>query len=144
MNYNAEKLLRHNLETMHKQCGQWVEDLEFYDEELKFFNSLISDRIDTRTTDDLEHKEIFRNIDALLYRLSEDLIQEIKNHRNKIDVLIADDDLYNHFSENKEHFQLLEKMGSIKHGIKKLKKALFRYIEDHPFEFDFDTILKEI
>lgn len=144
MNENAINLLRGNLKAMYFQTKQWIEDIEFYEEELTFFNSLISDRIATTTTEDLEHKTIFRNIDTLFYKLSEDLINQIKNHRKELSQLIEADKLLGHHAENIDHFYLLERMSIIKHAIKKLKKALFRYLQDHPFEFDFDAVLKEL
>ena len=144
MNENAENLLKRNLKTMYYQTNQWIEDVEFYQQELDFFNNLISNKIGTTTTDNLEHKEIFRNIDALLFRVSEDLISQIKLHRKEVSELIDTNQLLGHHSTNKNHLNLLEKMTIVKHGIKKLKKALFKYVENHPFEFDFDTVLKEL
>lgn len=37
MNDNAYNLLLGNLKTMYAQTKQWVEDVEFYKEELTFF-----------------------------------------------------------------------------------------------------------
>ena len=144
MNKNAESLLEGNLKTMYYQTNQWIEDVKFYEQELDFFNNLISDKISTTTTDNLEHKEIFRNIDALIFRVSEDLISQIKTHRKEVSELIDTNQLLGHHSANKNHLHLLEKMTTVKQSIKKLKKALFRYVENHPFEFDFDTVLKEL
>lgn len=144
MNDNAFNLLKNNLETMYSQTKQWIEDIEFYEEELNFFNSLISDRINTATTDDLEHKEIFRNIDNLLYKLSEDIITQIKAHRKELAGLVENSNIEENYEESKVHLHLLEKMAKIQHGIKKLKKALFNYLKDHPYEFDFNTIFKEL
>jgi hypothetical protein len=144
MNKNAKTLLEGNLRTMFQQTGQWMEDLSTYEEELHLFNSLISNKINTTTTDDLEHREIYRNIDSLLYKLSEDLLEELKAHKKVLSQLIENSDLTENHKENKTHLHLLEKMRSIKHGVKKLKKALFAYLKDHPFEFDFDTLFKEL
>ena len=144
MNINAENLLRGNLKTKYSQTKQWIEDIEFYEEELSVFNSLISYKIGSTTTGDLEHKEIFRNMDDLFLRLSQDIINQIKAHQKKISQLIDTDDFSENYKQSMVHSQLLEKMSIIKHGIKNLKKALFSYIEDHSFDFDFDTTFEEL
>lgn len=144
MNDNAYKLLKGNLETMYSQTKEWIEDIEFYEEELDFFNSLISDRINSTTAKDLNHKDIYRNIDTLLYKLSEDLITQIKAHRKELAGLINANNIEENHEENKKHFHLLEKMAIVKHGIKKLKKALFKYLKDNPFDYDFETLFKEL
>lgn len=144
MNINAQNLLKNNLKTMHSQTKQWIEEVEFYKEELEFFNSLISNRIDTVTKENLDHREIYRNIDVLLYKLSEHLIRQIKIHKKELSLLIDTGNISENHEESKDHLRLLEKMERIKSGIKKLKKALFRYLKDHPFDFDFDTIIKEL
>lgn len=144
MNKNAKDLLKSNLLNMYNHTQNWIEDVEFYEEELTFFNTLISERIDSITTDNLDHKIIFRHIDDLLYKLSKDIIIQIKEHRKELSLLLEANNITENQAEVKIHLHLLEKMATVKHGIKKLKKALFAYIEDHPFNFDFDTIFKEL
>ena len=58
MTENAQIRLKNNLNTMDSQTKEWIENVEFYKEELASVNSLISDCIDTTTTDDLNHKMI--------------------------------------------------------------------------------------
>ncbi|GGG49408.1 hypothetical protein [Bizionia arctica] len=140
MNKNSENLLDGNLKNMYQLTKEWIDEVEFYIIELKFFNSLISEHISSTTTDDLEHKEIYRNIDELLFKLSNDLISQFKTHKKEIIVLVDTKNLTENSKECIEHIHLLEKMTKLKQGIKKLKKALFRYLKNHPFEFDFDTI----
>ncbi|HLV39834.1 hypothetical protein [Xanthomarina sp.] len=144
MNDNAIKLMEDNLKAMYDHTDKWIEDVVFYQEELVFFNSLISDRINNTTTEDLNHKEVYRNIEALLYKLSEDVIKQIKLHKKELATLIDTHNLTDNHEESKLHFQLLEKMDRIKHGIKKLKKALFSFMKDHPFEFDLDSLINDI
>ena len=146
MNDNAYSLLKSNLETMYSQTEQWIEDIEFYEEELSVLKSLISYRINATESIDLKHRLIFKNIEDLLYKLSEDIISQIRNHRQELKRLIDLNNIEENHEESKKHIVLLEKMDNLKHGIKKLKKALFRYVKDHPLDFDFDyeTVFKDL
>jgi len=144
MNDSAYRLLKGNLETMYSQTKQWIEAIQFYEEQLSFFKSLISYRIDATEAIDLKHRTIFKNIDDLLYRLSEDITSQIRNHNHELNRLIEANNIEENHEESKKHIDLLEKMDTLKHGIENLKKALFRYIKDHPFDFDFDTAFKKL
>ncbi|WP_158851088.1 hypothetical protein [Algibacter sp. L1A34] len=144
MNENVQKLQKDKLKAMYFQTEEWIEDVEFYEEELEFFNSLISNRINTTTIEDLNHKEIYRNKDNLLWKLSDDVLSEIKVHRTELARLIDTKNITENIEENKTHLHLLEKTDKIKNGIKQLKKALFKYVKDHPFKFQFDTVIEEL
>ena len=135
----------HNhLEVLCFQTDKWIEDVEFYEEELDFFNNLISNRINNTTITDLNHKEIYRNIDSLLYELSEDILIQIKRHRRRLAQLISGQYIKADLEENKRHNSLFEKMNTIDHGIKIFKKTLFKYLKDYPFKFEFDTVIEEL
>ncbi|GGG37148.1 hypothetical protein [Bizionia arctica] len=144
MNKNEKNLVEGNLINMYRISKEWIDELEFYELELNFFNNLISERIASNTHKDLSHKDIYRNIDDLLFKLSNNLISEIKTHRKELVQLIDSNNFSQNSEESKIHLHLLEKMFRVKDGIKKLKKALFIYIKDNPFDFEFDTILNDL
>jgi hypothetical protein len=144
INENEQKHLKKHLEVLCFQTDKWIEDVEFYEEELDFFNNLISNRINNTTITDLNHKEIYRNIDSLLYELSEDILIQIKRHRRRLAQLISGQYIKADLEENKRHNSLFEKMNTIDHGIKIFKKTLFKYLKDYPFKFEFDTVIEEL
>lgn len=144
MNENVDNLLEGNLEKMYFQTKEWIGDIEFYDIEFDFLNSLISEKIDSTTTDDLDHKNLFRKMDLLLFKLSDEVMVQIKEHRKILSILLDTMDVSNNNECDREHLRLLNKMTQIKIGINKLKKALFKYIKNHPFKFDFDSFIKDL
>ena len=144
MNENVQNLLEGKLETMYFQTKEWIEDMEFYEIEFNFLNGLISDRIDSTTTDDLDHKNLFRKMDLLLFKLSDEVMLQLKAHLKTLSQLLDTMDLSNNDECAKEHSRLLYKMMQIKIGIKKLKKALFHYLKNHPFKFDLDNFIKDL
>ncbi|MEO5787508.1 hypothetical protein [Gelidibacter sp.] len=144
MNEDVDNLLKEKLETMYFQTKEWIEDMEFYEIEFNFLNTLISDRIDTTTTEDLDHKNLFRKMDLLLFKLSDEVIFQLKEHLKTLSHLLDPIDLSNNDECAKEHSRLLDKMTQIKIGVKKLKKALFKYLKNHPFKFDLDRFIKDL
>ncbi len=144
MNDNANELLVGNLKTMYFQTKEWIDEIEFYEVELNFLNSLISDRIDSTTTYDLDHKSFFRKMDAVLFKLSDEVIIDIKNHRKDLCERLEKLDLNTNGRCSREHMRIFERITKVKHGIRKLKSALFRYIKRYPFEFDIDRLLKDM
>src|SRR5690606_37481829 len=114
MNDNANDLLEGNIKTMYFQTKEWIEEIEFYEEELNFLNGLISDRIDNTTTDELDHKSVFRKMDAVLYKLSDEVIVEIKNHRKELSELLEKLDLTNNGRCSRDHTHIFEKVTKVK------------------------------
>ena len=144
MNHKSEDLLIGNLKTMYYQTMQWMDNIGLYEGKLKLFDSLISERINTTTTQDLDHKELYRNMNITLFDLSDDLLAQIKIHRNALALLIEEKNVSKNHEYNLIHLELVEKMALIKQDVNSLKKALFKYIRSHPFDLNFDGMLSDI
>lgn len=144
MNERVHNLLEGKLEAMYFQTKDWIEDIEFYEIEFNFLNGLISDRIDSKTIKDLDHKNLFRKMDSLLFKLSDEVMLQLKAHLKKISHLLEVMNLSDNKEFDSEHARLLDKITQIRRGIKKLKKALFKYLKNHPFKFDLDSFIKDL
>ena len=144
MTIAAKYLLEASLSDLHFQSKEWIEEIEFYSEELNFLNSLIVEKINTTTTIDLDHKEIYRNIDSLLFKLSENFLGTLHAHEKLLSKIIASNSPHDNKTYRMDHITLSKKMKTLKKGIKELKKALFTYLKNHPFEFSIDSLIQEI
>lgn len=137
-------LLHATLDELHFKCQEWIDLVEFYIIELGFLNDLISDKIDTTTPEDLDHKEVYGNIDALLYKLSEELLTSLFLHKNVLNRLILNKEPHKLLSYRKDHIKLYHKIKALKSGVKDLKKSLFKYLKDNPFSFDFELFIQNL
>lgn len=144
MNHKSDDLLISNLKTLHFQTEQWMANIGLYEDKLKLFDSLISERINSTTTEDLDHKELYRNMNITLFDLSVDLLTQIKIHREGLALLIEKKDVSKVHTYKQIHFELVEKMALLKRDVNTLKVTLFKYIRNHPFDLNFDDMLNEI
>ena len=111
---------------------------------MNFLNGLIIKKIDTRTTIDLDHKEIYRNIDALLFKLSDDLLAKLYSHEKLLAKIILTGSLQDNRTYRLDHITFSKKMKTLALGIKEFKKALFTYLKNNSFEFSMDYLIQEI
>lgn len=144
MTIAAKFLLEASLDQLHFQTKEWIDEVKFYSEELNFLNGLIVEKIDTRTTKDIDHKEIYRNIDTLLFKLSDDLLKNLYAHEKLLAKIISAKNPHDNKTYRIDHIALSKKMKALEMGIKHLKKALFTYLKNNPFEFSIDTLIQEI
>lgn len=144
MTIAAKLLLEASQEELHHQTKEWIDDVEFYSEELNFLNGLIIKKIDTRTTIDLDHKEIYRNIDALLFKLSDDLLAKLYSHEKLLAKIILTESPQDNRTYRLDHIAFSKKMKTLALGIKEFKKALFTYLKNNSFEFSMDYLIQEI
>lgn len=129
-NKNVDSLYLINLKNMYSLSEEWIEEVVFYEEELNFLNALILDKINSATRESIEHKEVYQNIKIMLFKMSKELLVHLKNHKDKLSKLIETKDFSKENECSPNHLKTLEKMGTVKRGIKQLKKALFGYLKN--------------
>ena len=136
MNTNSKTLLETNLKNRYNQTNQWIKDMKQNESDLVYLRKLIEDRIHNKCTDDCAHKTIYRNIDTVIYQLSESLITDLNHHAKAINKLIYARDVSKTIEINNQHVYLFEKILLINRSIAQLRMSIMKFIEDRPFEFE--------
>ncbi len=124
-------MLKTNLETWYFETEDWINDCDFYKEELQFLKEIVQNKIQNTTTEGQEHKEIYRHIEKMLVRLFDEITKALKDHKKQLaDAMTrkgnADSKVY--------HAEMGQKMAVLKSGITDLKRSIFKYVVDNPVD----------
>ncbi|GAA4282219.1 hypothetical protein [Gaetbulibacter aestuarii] len=136
MNTNSKVLLETNLKNRYNQTYQWIKAIKQFEQELVHLRKIIENRIHTKCDSDCDHKTIYRNIDTVLYQVSEDLIFDLVKHAKTINTVIYAQVFLNVEDLNLRHIHLFEKMELLHNSIENLRVSIMKFIEDRPYEFE--------
>ena len=136
MNTNSKRLLETNLKNRYDQTYQWIKVIKRFEQELVRLRKIMESRIHSNCDSDCNHKAIYRNIDMVLYQLSEDLIFDLGKHAKTMNTVIYTHDLMKLEEVNFRHVLLFEKMELLHKSIQQLRGSIMKFIEDRPYEFE--------
>ncbi len=131
MDLKEKHLLKTKLETWYFETEDWINDCDFYKEELQFLKEIVQNKIQNTTTEGQEHKEIYRHIEKMLVRLFDEITTALKDHKKHLaDAMtrkgIPDNEAY--------HAEMGQKMAALKNGITDLKRSIFKYVVETPVD----------
>jgi hypothetical protein len=116
-------------ENMHDRSKKWLSQLQFYKDEIRFFENLIATL--TLQILDSRHFEESKNLVEKLTKITKDndiLIDAVKAHEQKLDLLV---DGINQITEEanyrNNHRNLVELIGEFQNKYRTLKTALFAF-----------------
>ena len=127
-NPNSEYLLHARLETLHAQSREWLNEIDFWIEEMAFFYNLIHMRephifFPTAGLADLERKLITLTSDHL-----SKLKIEIENHERVLARMVKNISLDEEHEYRERHRNLLTAITELEVGIREFKKTVFSFV----------------
>ena len=124
-----------SLSTMHFETQEWLREIVFHREELNYQFDLITQMISSSSIDDQQHKDIFRNINALLGTLNMETTLALKLHeKSLLDAMriiktVKKDSFY------EPHKVLSNKIKSLKEGLINLRASIYQYIDENRVQY---------
>ncbi len=135
MNPKEKYLLEAGLDILHFESKEWIAEVRFYLDELRFFNDLIVERIGSSTMEGQDHKTIYQNLDKLLLTLSVEMLQKLTLHESYLSELLDAKMNVHDVDYRSKHKAISEKMSILKKAVLDLKRSIFKYIKNNPFGY---------
>ncbi len=127
-NPKSEYLQDASLETLHAQSREWLNEIDFWIEEMAFFYNLIHMRephifFPTAGLADLERELITLTSDHL-----SKLKIEVENHERVLARMVKNISLEEEREYRERHLNLLMKMNDLEVGIREFKRTVFSFV----------------
>ena len=127
-NPNSEYLHHASLETLHAQSREWLNEIDFWVEEMAFFYNLIHRRephifFPTSDLADLERQLITLTSEHL-----NKLKIDIESHERGLATMIKSFSLEEEREYRERHRNLLTDMNELEEGIRTFKKTVFSFV----------------
>ena len=128
-NPKAEYLLEAGLDVLHSESKEWLSELDFLKQELRFFLHLLDSK---KLPDGKEQQRqrIFSNMDQLATTVVSEVEAEVKAHEKDLSEVLRKE-----FSEDasyrRKHAQLNQKMSKLDNDVRTLKMLVFDFVEHH-------------
>lgn len=120
----AEKLLLDQaLEALHQQCRSWINELDLWEDEKRFFNDLIGTKL--FQTSEKEKKEIAELLREITGDNSETLKKELLKHETYLYALLREEGREEESDYRQQHKLLYEKFLQMDNKFKSAKKTVF-------------------
>lgn len=116
-------LLEQGLETLHQQCRSWINQLDLWEDEKKFFSDLISTRLFQTSEKEKEEVE-----DMLRQITSEDmqaLRRDLLMHETRLNTLLKKEDREEEDDYREQHKRFHERFLKLENILKSAKKTVF-------------------
>lgn len=125
----TDHLLNASLESLHAESREWLNEIDFWNEEMSFFYKLIHLReprisFPTANLASLE-KEMIQITSEDLLRLK----SEVESHERSLSALVKNNSLGEEREYREKHRNLLADMYNIQFRIRKFKSSVFSFVK---------------
>ena len=127
LNPRTTVLLGAGLEVLHFQSREWLEKIEFWKDEVQFFENLLN----SRTFDHGQHdlKALLVNLDAIHENLFEDIEENIRQHEKALSGLLKGEKGLSDADFRRKHQKLMLRMERIEKDFRSFKTIVFDYVK---------------
>lgn len=125
-NPKTQYLLGAGLDVLHFESKEWLDTIDFWKDEIKFFNNLLKKK-ETAAKNNVEYESMLKNLDKVHADLCDDLRESIVEHEQLLSEIelakkgLSDNDY------RKKHQQLLSRMNTFAQDFKTFKRIVFDY-----------------
>lgn len=116
-------LLEQALEALHQQCRSWINQIDLWDDEKKFFNDLIGNKL--FQTSEKEKEEIAEMLRGITGEESEKMKRELLKHETHLYALLGAEDREEESNYREQHKQLGEKILQLDNKFRSAKRSVF-------------------
>ena len=125
-NPKAQYLLGAGLDVLHFESREWLDTLDFYTDEVRFFENLLNKK-EASKNNNPEYEKMLKDLDKIHKDLFDDLKESIIKHEQLLSrIELAEKGLSdNDYREKHQH--IYNKMNTFSNDFKTLKKIVFDY-----------------
>jgi len=128
-NPKTQYLLGAGLDVLHFESREWLDTIDFWKDEIRFFNDLLKKKEGSKINN-LDYENMLKNLNKIHSYLFEDLEYSIIEHEKLLSrIELAEKDLSDEDYREK-HRVLLLRMNTFSNDFKTFKKIVFDYAKD--------------
>jgi hypothetical protein len=143
MDLKEKHMLTANLETLYFETEDWINETDFYKEELHFLKEIVQNKIENTTLKGQAHKEIYRHIEKMLVQLFDEITSSLKDHKKYLSDVISLKIKADKKEYRSLHAEIGQKMSTLRRGITDLKRSIFKYVGENPVD-SYDEAFEEM
>jgi hypothetical protein len=126
MNPKKELLLAAGLNVLHFESREWLSKIEFWKDELRFFNNLL-----LKNKSSKEKNNIYEDMLIMLDNIQTDSFEELKRRITSHEKVLSDieksENMISDESYREKHREIQNLMSSFESDLKAFKKLVFKY-----------------
>lgn len=124
-------ITRENLGTLHFQTREWIEEVDFYHDELLFLSNVMLNKIISQAACNTDYNIIFNAMNEIVPALSVDIKAQLVAHEKYLYKLQALKQQFNGKEYIEFHSKIAKKLSSVKSEIRELKRNIFKYVNNN-------------
>ena len=128
MNPKSRLLLGAGLDILHFESREWIDTLEFWQDEVKFFNSLLN-RQDPLDKEKRTYGEMLKKLDEIHKDLFEDIKEDVYEHEKYLAKLEDGKKGVSDSQYREKHGQLKDRLETFSTDFKAFKQIVFEHIK---------------
>jgi len=125
-NPKTKYLLGAGLDVLHFESREWLSTIDFWKDEIRFFNELLKKRASSEKNNP-EYQKMLKNLDAIYSDLFEDLENSIVEHEQLLSRIEQSEKGLSDGDYREKHRHLLSRMNTFTDDFKTFKKIVFDY-----------------
>ncbi|MGO3719878.1 MAG: hypothetical protein ACTJGD_11135 [Mesonia hippocampi] len=127
-NPKAALLLGAGLDILHFESREWMDTLEFWKDEVKFFEDLLKKKV-SKDDNKKAYAEMLKNLDKIHKDLFNDFEDDIMAHERLLSRLEQGEKGLSDGDFREKHSHLLGRMETFKTDFQQFKKIVFGYVK---------------
>src|SRR5690554_4073780 len=125
-NPKAKFLLGAGLDVLHFESREWLDTIDFWKDEIRFFNDLLKKK-ESSEKNDPKHQNMLKNLDTIYTDLFEDLEDSIVEHEQLLSRIELAEKGLSDADYREKHRQISLRMNTFAKDFKAFKRIVFDY-----------------
>lgn len=121
-------LLGAGLNVLHFESREWIDTLNFWKDEIKFFDHLLKKKVSADSSKQ-EYATLLKNLDKIHYALFNDFEADIVAHEKMLSKLEKGEKGLSDSEYREKHRRLMGRMDTFKSDFNQFKKIVFDYVK---------------
>ncbi|TYC10562.1 hypothetical protein ES677_11515 [Bizionia gelidisalsuginis] len=128
-NPKAALLLGAGLDVLHFESREWLDTIDFYKDEVRFFDDLLKKK-ETSKNNNPEYEKMLKNLDEIHSDLFNDLEDSIIKHEQFLSRLMQNEKGLSDSDYREKHGQISKRVATFTNDFKTFKRIVFGYAKD--------------
>ncbi|QRM90812.1 hypothetical protein FG167_16705 [Lacinutrix sp. WUR7] len=125
-NPKTQYLLGAGLDVLHFESREWLETIDFWKDEIRFFNDLLKKKEGSEKNNS-EYENMLKNLDKVHADLFDDLKESVMEHEQLLSKIELGEKGLSDYNYREKHAQLLARMNTFTKDFKTFKRIVFDY-----------------
>ncbi|WP_055443443.1 hypothetical protein [Lacinutrix himadriensis] len=126
LNPKTQYLLGAGLDVLHFESREWLETIDFWKDEIRFFNDLLKKK-EASEKNNAAYENMLKNLDKVHADLFNDLKESVVEHEQLLSKIELAEKGLSDNNYREKHAQLLARMNTFTKDFKTFKSILFDY-----------------